>query len=118
MQVHTVPFAKAERLAILAFSTTCPIAISEDLEAIVPHVHEIVLVDVSLLVIVSDTQTGGNAAINQDAGCRDTCLTDIEPVAHLRLILAQKALAGIFCMDSSLLTCFHDEIHKTTEINV
>ena len=55
MQVHTVPFAIAERLAILAFSTTCPIAISEDLEAIVPHVHEIVLVDVSLLVIVSDT---------------------------------------------------------------
>ena len=50
-QMHSSALAVAEKPAAAALTLFHPRPVSINLEAVVPHLHEIVLVDVALIVV-------------------------------------------------------------------
>ena len=51
MQVHAIAFAVAEHLAVGAYSLFGPTAVAIGFEAIVPDIHEVILINVSLMEV-------------------------------------------------------------------
>lgn len=62
-QMHSAAFAVAEEFAFSAFAFLHPGPVAINLEAIVPNFHEIVLVDVALIVIGPDAHAGGDGPV-------------------------------------------------------
>ena len=65
-QVHTVATAVAEIAARGTLSALHPLAVAVWVVAVFPHVHEVVLVDVALIVVGTYAGTGGNRAVDHD----------------------------------------------------
>ena len=62
-QMHAVALTIAEILAISAFASAHPLTVAIGGITILPDFHEVVLVDISLIVICTDAGTGSNRAI-------------------------------------------------------
>lgn len=58
-----------------------------------PYFHEIILVDVALMIIGTDVGTGGDGTIHQDRTYRYAGLAGVEIIAYVALIIAHEALA-------------------------
>ena len=56
-QMHRSATAIAEKFAFGAFLPTHPFAVAVRMVTMLPHVHKIVLIDVSLMVIAADART-------------------------------------------------------------
>ena len=56
-QVHAVASAIAEEFAFGAIALAHPFAVAVRMVTMLPHVHKIVLLDVSLMVIAADART-------------------------------------------------------------
>lgn len=72
-----------------------PATISEGLEAVLPHVHEVVAVDIALMVIGTNAGTGGDRAVRQNGGDADAGVAGVEAIAHLALVATEEALATV-----------------------
>ena len=62
-QVHAVAAAVAEPFAVGTFILAHPLAVTIRTELIFPDVHEIILVDISLVIIRSDARARGNRTV-------------------------------------------------------
>ena len=114
VEVHTVTLAEFPHLAILAESFVCPLAVAELLKAILPHLPDVVGVDVALVEACADARTTRNRAIDLDAHNAHARLTAEEVVPYLGLIPSEETLAGVVTLDTSLLSGCFDEIHQPT----
>ena len=117
-QVHAVAFAVFPDLAGGALVFMHPGAVPEGLEACVPDFHEVILVDVSLMIIGPDTGAGGDAAVGKDGSHRDAGGADVEVAAHVAFVIAQEPFAAVFGHNPALLTGGLDEFHQTLEFFV
>ena len=57
-QMHAVSLTIAEEVAVGTGTCAHPFAVAIGLEAVFPHIHEVVLVDVALVVVATDAGTG------------------------------------------------------------
>ena len=64
-KVHTTSSTVAEVLAILTFTCPHPLAVSVGSKALFPHIHEIVGIDVSLMIVCTNAGTGRDAAVHK-----------------------------------------------------
>lgn len=55
-QMETVSLAVAEHVTVRANATLHPLAVAINIEAVVPHIPEAVVIDVALLIIASYTK--------------------------------------------------------------
>ena len=62
-QMHSAAFAVAEELAFSTFVFLHPGPVAINLESVVPHVHEIILVDIALVVVRPDAHAGGDGTV-------------------------------------------------------
>ena len=67
-QVHAVALAVAEPFAGGAFAALHPGTVAVWLEAVLPHVYEIVCVDIALAIVCTDAAAGRDGAINPHGG--------------------------------------------------
>ena len=118
VQVHAVALAVAEEGTIGTRAGLCPTAVAEGLEAVLPHVHKVVAVDVAQVVVGTDAGTGGDGAVCQNGGNADTSIAGVEAVAHLALVTAEETLAAVAGMYFPLAAGTADEVHQTFEIAV
>ena len=95
VEVHTVALAIAPQATIGAFTAAGPRAIAKGLEAIVPHIHKVIGIDISLVKIGADAGTGRDRAIGQHRSHIDPGMAGIKMVAHLVFVISQKTLAAI-----------------------
>lgn len=95
VQVHTVALAVAEKGTVGTHTFFHPATISEGLEAVLPHIHEVILVDVALVVVGTNAGTGGDRAVRQNGGDTDAGVAGIEAIAHLALVATEEALATV-----------------------
>ena len=95
VQVHTVALAVAEKGTVGTHTFFHPATIAEGLEAVLPHVHEVVAVDVALVVVGTDAGAGGDRAVRQNGGDTDAGIAGVEAIAHLALVATEKALATV-----------------------
>ena len=64
-QVHAVAPAEFEELAVGTESRAHPLPVAEPIEAVLPHLHEIVVVDIALMEVAPDAGTGRYGTIGQ-----------------------------------------------------
>ena len=117
-QMHAVALTVAEILAVGTNTATHPLALAIGCIAVLPNIHEIVLVDVALMIVGTDAGTGCNGAVGHDGTHGDACLSGEETVTHLALIVAQKALTTIVGTDAPFLTGSFDELEESAELVV
>ena len=85
--------------------------VAVDLELVLPHVPEAVLINVALVVVAADAETARDGAVGQHRGHVDACTAREIVVAHLALILAEEAVAAIVGTDLAFQPCLTDELH-------
>lgn len=102
-QVHAAALTVAEHTAIGTFAPARPFAVAERPEAVLPHVPELIPVDVSLMIVGADRRAPRNGPVDPDRSHGDTRGTLVEMVADLGLVTAQKTLAGVADLDPALL---------------
>lgn len=117
-QMHTATLAISEKLAVPALPFTHPFTITIRLIPGVPNLHEIILIDISLMIIRANAGTGRNSPVHQYRTHRHPSLTGKEIITHLSLIVTQKALATIIQPDTSFLARTFYKVHHPTEILV
>lgn len=65
-KVHSVSEAVAEPFAVGTFACAHPLPVAVRLEAILPDIHKVILIDVPLMVIGPYARARRNGAIGQD----------------------------------------------------
>lgn len=95
VQVHTVALAVAEKGTVGTHTFFHPATIAEGLETVLPHIHEIVAVDIALVVVGTDAGAGGDRAVRQNGGDADAGVAGVEAIAHLALVATEEALATV-----------------------
>ena len=53
-KMHAVSLTIAEKIAIMALARPHPLTIAIGLKTVFPHIHEIILIDVALMVVATD----------------------------------------------------------------
>ena len=110
-KVHTVAQAIAPHLAVGALAGLHPLMVAVDLELVLPHVPETVLIDVALVIVAADAEAARDGSVGQHRGHVDTSAAREIVVAHLALILAEEAVAAIVGADPAFQPCLTDELH-------
>ena len=95
---------------------THPFAIAVFQITVLPYFHEVIFVDVPLIVVGTDTGTGSNGAVGHHGTNANACLTRIKTVAHLTLIITKETLAAIVGTDTPLLTNSPYKLEDTLEL--
>ena len=111
-EVHAAAAAVFPELAGGAGVLFHPGAVSEGAEAVFPHVHEIVLVNVALVIIGPYAGAGRYGAVGQHGTNGDAGLAHVEMAADIALVMAQKAFAGELCGNDALAARGADEFQK------
>ena len=114
VEVHTITLAVAPHLALLASPLMRPLAVAERLKAVLPHLPEVVFIDIALVEASADTRTARNSTIDLNTYNADARLTAKEVIPHLRLVAPEEALAGVVALDASLLAGMGDKLHQSS----
>ena len=117
-KMHPVSPAIAEILAIGTIAFPHPFPIPIRLITAFPHLHEIVLIDVSLVEIRTDAGTSRNGTVYQYGTYRYPCLTCKEMISHLAFLIAKESFATIIQADTAFLSRLADELHDLTELGI
>ena len=80
-----------------------------------PYFHEIILVDVALMIIGTDAGTGGDGTIHQDRTHRYASLARIKMIANVALIIAHEALTAVAAIYQAFLA---SELNKLQDASV
>ena len=108
--MHSTTETLLEVFAGGADSATHPGAVAHELEAVVPNIQQVVLIDIALSEGAVDVRTGGYVAVEQHRADVDARTAEEVAVAHLFLVLASICLAAEFQVDAALFACGGDEL--------
>ena len=90
-EVHAPTLAVAEELAVFAWLQLLhPFAIAVWFEAIFPDIPKIILIDIALIVLTSDTRACRNTSVNQNTCYTHACGAMEQMVAHFPLIIRSE----------------------------
>ena len=81
-----------------------------------PDFHEVVLVDVTLIIVGPDACTGSDSTIGHYRSHRHTSLTGEETTTHLTFIIAKKTLTPIVSTDATFFTYLFNIIEHPTKL--
>ena len=102
-QVHAVSLTIAEIFAVSTLACLFPLPLTVGRKPVLPDLHEVILVDVALMKVGTDTCTGTYCPIGHHTTNRNAGLTGVKQITHLALIVAQEALAAVVHTDLTLL---------------
>ena len=86
-EMHTITSAITPIATALAVFLAHPLTIPVRYIAILPYLHKVILIDISLIVIRTDTGTSRNGTVCHHRTYRHTCMTVEEQVADLSFII-------------------------------
>lgn len=115
-QMHAVASAIAEKFALGAITLAHPFAVAIRGEAVGPYFPEIVAVYVALLIVGADARTCRNRAIDKHRSDRHAGTACVEMVADIALVIAEKTLAAVTCLDAPLAAGAFDKLHHAAKL--
>lgn len=118
VEVHAAAETIAEHLAIGTRPPPSPLPIAERLEAILPHVPELILVDIALVEVGANRRTPGDRPVDADRRDRDPGGALVEMIADVGLVTTQETLASVADVDTSLLAGSFDELQHFAKLGV
>ena len=110
--------ALALLVAVGAFAGLHPCVVAVGLEAVLPHIHEIVFIDVALMIVGTDACAGGDGTVAQHPGYRHSRVAEEEVISHRSFVVAEEALATVAGDYAALLAVGFDELHEAAELLV
>ena len=117
-KVQTGAFAVAPVLAGLAIADLCPAAVPHHLVTVLPHVPDVILVDVPLNVIPTQAGAGRNASVAKHRRHVHTGPTEERVIAGFLLVAAKKALAAVIHIDDLQGLHLTDKVEDLPELLV
>ena len=114
--MHTIAPAIAEILAVGTLAGAHPLSMAIGRIAVLPYLHEVILVDIALSVVGTNTGTGTNGTVSHHGTYCHTSLTREETIAHFALIVAEESLATIVYTDASLRPNLLDIVKHPTKL--
>ena len=117
-EMHAVTLTVTEILTFGTFTIPHPFTMTVGRIAVLPHLHEVILINIPLVIVGTDTGTGSDGAVGHHRAHRHTSLTGEEATARLTLVVAEEALTAIVCLDAPLFANHLDEIKHPTEFPV
>ena len=121
VEVEAGTFAVAPDFAAFALVLVRPAAVAHHLEAVLPHVPEIVTVDVALVHVAAHRGAAADGAVATYGGYVNARTALEEVVTNLLLIFAQEAFAGVADINDCLivlLAALADKVEDATELLV
>lgn len=109
--VHAASFAIPVLFASGTLSGLRPFPVAVNLEAVVPYINEIVLVDVALNKASVNVWTCPNAAVNQDGTDVNACPAEESVVPDLLFIPSYVAFTAEFYFDPVFRSFGFDKLH-------
>ena len=94
-KVHPVAQAVAPHLAVGALVGLHPFAVAIDLELVLPHFPEAILIDIALVVVAAYAEAARDRAISQHRRYIDARAARIIMVAYLAFVASKEAAAKI-----------------------
>ena len=95
VEVHAITFAVLPHFAIGTLALLGPATVAELLEAILPHIPEVILVDITLGEVGSYAGATRDIAIDTNGGDTHARMALKGVGAHTHLVAREKALAAI-----------------------
>lgn len=111
-EVHPITKAVLPAFTSGTGSSFCPTTVAVLFEPILPYLPKVVVMDVALLVIKTDTGAGTDRAIAEDRGNVHPSTTHIELLPHSSLKATKVPLATILCKQLALLIGLADKVHQ------
>ena len=81
-----------------------------------PDIHEVVFVDVSLPVVRPDACASTNASIDEHGSHRDACHAAEHPVANVPFVRPKEAFAAVGSVNPTLFACLANEVEQSLEL--
>ena len=114
-KVHAVTLAIAEPSTVSALILLHPRTVAIWLKAVLPHIYEIIFVNVALMVVGPDAAASGDGAVDKYRSHRKSGLACVEMIPDLPLIFSEKAFTAVACTYPALLPGLLYELHKPAE---
>lgn len=89
-----------------------PTAVAEDFEPRIPHIHEVVLIDVPLVVIRPDAGAGRYGTVSQDRTNADSGTAEEKLIPYFTFEVSKEALTTIGGLDKTFFARAPDELHQ------
>ena len=86
-QMHPIPLTVPPHLTICTRAVMHPFPATIGLETVLPHIGELIFIDIALMIMAPDAQTTGYGAVGQDRGNVDACLAEKWIIADFPLII-------------------------------
>ena len=118
VEVHTVTLAVLPHLTVGALTLLGPCSIAELLEAILPHVPEVILIDVALRKVGTHACATRYVAIHANRGYTNTRIALERIGANAHLVATQEALTAVRHLHTPLLITLLDKLHKQRKLLV
>ena len=117
-EVQAGAFAVAPVLAGLAVANFCPAAVAHHLVAVLPHVPNVVLVDVSLDVVAAQARASRDASVAKHGRDVYAGAAEERVIARVFLVAAEESFAAIIHVDDVHRFYFADEVEHLAEFLV
>ena len=95
VEVQAGAFAVAPDFAVFALAFLGPASVTHHLEAVLPHIPEVVLVDIALVHVAAHRGAAADSAVATYRSHLDTTAAVEEMVADTLLVGTEEALTGI-----------------------
>ena len=115
-QMHTVTLTVTEIAARGTIVLLHPLTVAILLVTALPYIHEVILIDIALIVVGSDAGTGSDGTVGHHGAHADTRLTGEETVTHLALVVAEESFAAIVSPNAPFLAHLFNIVKDPTEL--
>ena len=112
VEMHSVTLAVLPHCAVGTLTLASPLPIAELCEAILPHIPEIVVIDIALSKVCADTCATRDISIHTNRSSRHTRITLKRSRAHRHFVASKKTLATIRSNDFTLFSAPLDKAHQ------
>src|SRR5574344_514503 len=94
-QMHAVASTISEIFAFLTIFSPHPFTVPVFLIPRVPHLPEVIFINVALMIIRADAWASRNGTVIQHRCRIDSCITEEKVMTHLALIITEESLAAV-----------------------
>ena len=116
VEVHTIALAVLPHLAVGALALLRPRAVAELLEAVLPHIPEVIPIDIALREVGAYRGAARNIAIHTDRGDANAGVALKGVGTNTHLVARNKAFARVRSLNTALFAALLDKLHKVGKL--
>ena len=102
--MHTIASTVTEVFAGGTLTCLHPLVVAIRMVTILPDIHEVILIDVALIVVGTNAGTSSDGTISHHRTYGNACLTREKTGTRLAFVIAKESLTAIINLDTTFFT--------------